>query len=537
MRRLACAACAVALSSLSALGTGRGASFLKNGDRWLFVGDSITHTDTYRQVILRILQHHHPEADIMVGNSAVAGVTSAYEAKREFTPTVVTIMLGMNDVIHQDWGFAPDLTPKVEAYRKSVTAKVQEYREAGAEVILMAPTYTDERFPAYFNVAMTRRFLEAFGRVVREVATKESCHWVPVGEELEAFQNTLGIDRHVRPDGVHPYGLGQYQIAKSLYSRFNLAGELIGTRKLTPPAPPLDITVALAARFMHATDAGITLNLAAPKEMQVNASWSLGGARGATDLAVGTSTTAWTIPLPEEALHLEVGSCRRLVVEFSADGATSTCIVDLARNRVLKMEDGVVEGLITTDKDRPEGKTVATWRIEERGAELWFSGEVFDSSNVWTPGWPFIRDGVQIWCDLRPAERFGGINPDRDVSDSLITVRETPLFSVTAVPWIRPRLAYSHVAGGSKTETGYRWHYGICGKVTDVRTVDIRNLDCFAFALTVCDNDSAPKSGVSFFPLVSIDAADQVRRLNLMTIVDRTGAFPGSETTNLHLFR
>ncbi len=34
----------------------RGSCFLKNGDRWLFVGDSITSTDTYRQLLLRVLQ-------------------------------------------------------------------------------------------------------------------------------------------------------------------------------------------------------------------------------------------------------------------------------------------------------------------------------------------------------------------------------------------------------------------------------------------------------------------------------------------------
>ncbi|MHC4884978.1 MAG: GDSL-type esterase/lipase family protein [Planctomycetota bacterium] len=528
--------CLLFLLASSLFAADRGESFLKEGDRWLFVGDSITQTDTYRKLILRVLQHHHPKADIMVGNSAVAGVTSDYKAKRKFTPTVVTIMLGMNDVIHQDWSFNPDLTNKVEGYRTSMTSKVLEYKAMGAEVILMTPTYTDERFSTYFNVACTRRFLEAFGEVVREVAKAENCHWIPVAEELEAYQDSLGIDRHVRPDGVHPYGLGQYQIARSLISRLNLAGKLTGTRKLTSPPQSLAMTAVLGERFMHTPAQGITLALTAEKAITVNASWSLKDARGTTELEITPTPKVWTVPLPEPALSLEVGHWDQLVVEFAAAGKARTCVIDLAHNRVLKMKNGVVEGKITTDKDRPEGKTVGTWKIEERGSELWFSGEVFDSSIVWIPGWPFGRDGVQLWCDLRPAERFGSINPDRDVSDSLITMREEPYFSVTAVPWIRPRLAYSQVTGGSRTKTGYRWHYGICGNVSDVRKMDIRKRAHFAFALTVCDRDTAPKRGISFHPLQAIDSADQMRRLNLMTIVDRKGTFPEAETTHLELF-
>ncbi len=58
------------LSLLSAGGAAEpGSCFLKNGDRWLFVGDSITNADVYRQVLLRVLQHYHPDADIIVGTA------------------------------------------------------------------------------------------------------------------------------------------------------------------------------------------------------------------------------------------------------------------------------------------------------------------------------------------------------------------------------------------------------------------------------------------------------------------------------------
>ena len=96
---------------------------------------------------------------------------------------------------------------------------------------------------------------------------------------------------------------------------------------------------------------------------------------------------------------------------------------------------------------------------------------------------------------------------------------------------------YAGLCGGEKTTTGYKWHYGVGGKVTDKNRIDVRKLDYFGFNMTVCDNDSKPKRGTSFFKAMDVKANDQMKRLNLLMIVDRKGVFPGIETTNLHLFQ
>jgi len=513
----------------------RGSCFLKNGDRWLLIGDSITNIDTYRQVALRILQHYHPDADIMVGNSAVSGVTSDYSEKRAFTPTVVTIMLGMNDIIHQDWSFTPDLTQKTEAFRKDITEKVHRYQQLGAEVILMTPTYTDERFSTFFNVAMTRRFLEAYGNVIREIAAAEHCHWVPVAEEMEAFQDTLGIDQHVRHDGVHPNGLGQYQIARTLWQHMNFAGKLDGTRRLITPAPPLALKARLVSRFMHTPADGVTLALSAEAPHSLTASWSLGKARGSETLTIGPTETNWRIPVPAAELETPLGTDRRMVVEFDDGARQRVCIVDLARTRVLHMRNGTVSGEIRSEEERPEGKLVARYTLEDLGKELWISGEVFDSELVWDTYWPFARDGVQIWLDPRPAARFADINPDREVSDLMLTVRDHPRFCVAPVAWVNPRLMYAVTAGGEKTPTGYRWHCCLAGKLSDVRPLGLDKLDYFGINLFVCDNDTKPVPATHFYSAQQVPT-DQIGALNLLMIVDRKGVFPGEETTNLHLF-
>lgn len=519
--------------------TNRGSCFLHNGDRWLFVGDSITATDTYRKLLLRVLQHFHPEADILVGNSGVNGVTSDYQEQREFTPTVVTIMLGMNDVIHQDWPFTPDLTEKRENYRREITQKVRHYKALGAEVILMTPTYSDERFAAVFNVAMTRRFLQAFGIVIRDIAATEHCHWVPVAEELEAYQDTLGIDQTVRWDGVHPHGLGQYQIARTLWQHLNIPGHLDGTRQMQSTPELLAIEARLDKRFMQTPADGITLALSMKQPADVTATWSLGAARGSVTLPLGSTETTWHIPVSATELEVPLGTWRQLVVEFNDGARQRLCVLDLARTRVLHLQSGAVSGEFRSEDDRPEGKKVGHWTLEDAGDELWFSGEVFDSEISWTspkPHWPTARDGLHLWLDLRPANRFADINVDRDISGLLLTVRDTPRFCVTPVAWANPRLMYAVVAGGEKTRTGYRWHCGIGGQLSDVRPLDIQSLKYFGFGLAVIDNDQTPAYTIRCYPAWKEAAVDPLSRLNLLTIVDRKGVFSGDAVTNLHLF-
>ena len=38
--------------------------FLRDGDVWVFHGDSITHADTYRRLCERAFRHYHPDAKV-----------------------------------------------------------------------------------------------------------------------------------------------------------------------------------------------------------------------------------------------------------------------------------------------------------------------------------------------------------------------------------------------------------------------------------------------------------------------------------------
>ena len=521
-------------------GTDKGGSFFRNGDRWLLVGDSITNTDTYRQLMRRVLQHYHPDADIMVGKSAVSGVASDYQGKGDFKPTLVTIMLGMNNVIHRDWAYAPaagEVQSLLDAYRKDMTSQVRKYKELGAEVVLMTPTYTDERVLCYFNTTGTRRFLEKFGAIIREVAAQEGCHWIPVAEELEAFQDTLGANQNVRPDGVHPYGWGQYQIARSLWEHLNAAGPLGGPRTVSTAVPaPAPVTVTVSNRFLNAPGDGVTLGLAAAAPLEVKARWSLDGERGEETLKLGAAPLLWRVPASANALTVERGHRKWLVVDLTAGDGSSLYVIDLARTRVLHPVDGVIQGTFESEQDRPGGRHVGTWSLREQADELQIAGEVADSEIVPTRDWPFARDGVHIYLDARPAERLASVNPDRDVYMVILGVRAKPDFAVSPMAWLGPRLQYAFSASGERTATGYRFRLGVHGGFCDYRKFDIRAVDCYGINLYAIDADDTPNA-TGVFPAQRTEVdGNPVQALNLLMIVDRKGVLPGNETTTVQVF-
>ena len=122
-------------------------SFLKRGDVWVMSGDSITHNDTYRQTVLAALDHFHPGHGIRIRNTAVWGqlVSDANGQGLDLEPTVATIMLGMNNVIHRDYPATYDFTADPAQYAAAICKQFRYFRMYGTAVVLMKPTLTTRR--------------------------------------------------------------------------------------------------------------------------------------------------------------------------------------------------------------------------------------------------------------------------------------------------------------------------------------------------------------------------------------------------------
>jgi len=168
-------------------------SFFRANDLWVLSGDSITHNDFYRQTVMAALDHFHPGNGIRAMNTAVWGqlTSEANGQGADLRPTVVTIMLGMNNVIHHDYPATYDFSSAAAAYAEAIREQVKSFQARGARVVLLKPTLTDETEFSYFAVAHTRTGLVAYGKALEKVAAEEACDILPFAEDFELFKPCL----------------------------------------------------------------------------------------------------------------------------------------------------------------------------------------------------------------------------------------------------------------------------------------------------------------------------------------------------------
>src|SRR5689334_11980952 len=82
---------------------------LKDGDRFIFIGDSITHQCLYTQYAENFFYTRYPNIRLHFRNAGVSGDRALDALNRfdediaEFKPTVATILLGMNDGTYKDF--------------------------------------------------------------------------------------------------------------------------------------------------------------------------------------------------------------------------------------------------------------------------------------------------------------------------------------------------------------------------------------------------------------------------------------------------
>lgn len=486
-------------------------SFLRRGDRWVMAGDSITHNDLYRQKVERIFRHFHPDVPLAFTQVGVSGVTSGHRFDNVAgNATVVSIMLGMNDFINSSMAFGQDPEPFLRAYRTSMEQKVKEYRNKGAVVLLMSPTKTDPRLDhLVYELRGGESFLAECAAILQDIAGKnEGVYYVPVQEEFDALDRTLGLNEILRPDGVHPSAPGQYQIARTLWSRLNIAGDVDGTNPralLDETVPNVSMQVTLANKMLRPSADGLDLNLKTGEALQVTATWSCGSSRGSEILKLNAGENPWRVPLPPACLEMKPGQLSDVVVDFAAEGKRTVCVIDLSCVPVLHPKNGVFSGEIFSNAEDSNGKQLGTWTLRREGKGLLISGEVADDSLTGESAWPWARDGVAVWLDLRPLERFGGAEIDEDVSMTLLNVIDKPFFGCSLVPWLGRGMSFASDYGVERTPTGYKWNLWVHRNFSNHAPADFSNRDFIGFNLIINDEEI----GANGKPVTHMGAATQ----------------------------
>ena len=202
---------------------------LHDGDRIVFYGDSITQEGGYARLVESYVRTRFPAWDVRFYNSGVggdkvdgggAGIIGLRLQRDVISlhPTVVTIMLGMNDGAYQK------LEPSIQdhfaqGYRSIVSRLRKELPEARLFLILPSP---------FDDVARTPQFdpgydqaLRQLGETVAAIARENQLPTIDFGEPLNAgiarvLRAHPELARSLLPDRVHPNPAGHLVLGAAL---------------------------------------------------------------------------------------------------------------------------------------------------------------------------------------------------------------------------------------------------------------------------------------------------------------------------------
>ena len=200
---------------------------LKDGDSFVFLGDSITHQCLYTQYVEDFFYTRHPERRIHFHNSGVGGDRASDALARfdddvaAFKPKYVTILLGMNDGAYTK--FEPQI---FEAYEKGMTELLDKIAGIGAAAVPMTPTMHDARAarmrkPAEPRDTYYNSVLAFYSAWLREQASQRGLGYVNMYGPL----NSITLEQRRKDpkftliaDAVHPGPAGQVIMATAIIS-------------------------------------------------------------------------------------------------------------------------------------------------------------------------------------------------------------------------------------------------------------------------------------------------------------------------------
>lgn len=204
----------------------------KTAVKWVFVGDSITHgakhtfgARSYPEIFGERIRWELRRVRDVIINTAISGNTAGdilgdYEWRiRQFAPAVVFIMVGTNDA-------ADKRGISVDKYKGQLTELVRRIRSEGAVPVLQTPN------TVLLEKATGRERIGEYVEGIRSVAAAEGTilvdhwqHWTAQGQK-----NILELHKWLN-DELHPNGRGHDQMAKTLFSAFNILDPAVFTGK------------------------------------------------------------------------------------------------------------------------------------------------------------------------------------------------------------------------------------------------------------------------------------------------------------------
>jgi lysophospholipase L1-like esterase len=220
--------------SIAAVAWTQGNFYLKDGDRVVFYGDSITEQRLYTTYAETYVVTRFPQLNVRFVHAGVGGdrVTGGWAGPIDlrlnrdvfpYKPTVMTIMLGMNDGSYRAFD-----TKVFETYCAGYQHILDRVRTTlpGIRLTLIQPSpYDDVTRPASFEGGYNA-VLVRYGQFVKELAQQRECDVADLNTSVVAdLQKAKATDpetaKKIIPDRVHPGPSGHLLMAEALLRSWN----------------------------------------------------------------------------------------------------------------------------------------------------------------------------------------------------------------------------------------------------------------------------------------------------------------------------
>ncbi|MDR2674234.1 MAG: GDSL-type esterase/lipase family protein [Opitutaceae bacterium] len=231
---LAFLATGLAQTASAAPSSGADGFYLKDGDRVVFYGDSITDQRLYNTYVETFVVTRFPAMNVAFthsgwgGDRVGGGGGGKIDVRLErdvyaYNPTVMTVMLGMNDGSYR--AFDQKIFDTYQTGMRHIVDSVRE-KIPGIRMTLIQPSPYDDvtrepKFPGGYNEVLVR-----YGAAVKEIAADGrqlsadfNAPLVAVLEKAKAADATLA--EKIIPDRVHPGPAGALIMAGALLKSWN----------------------------------------------------------------------------------------------------------------------------------------------------------------------------------------------------------------------------------------------------------------------------------------------------------------------------
>ena len=219
------------------------------GDRWVAIGDSITQDMPYTRYVDLFQVIRRPDIPVTFVNAGVSG-DSAVGALRRLdwdilplsgpSPTVSTIMLGMNDCGRELYAAnAPDdaagqkkRRDRLDTYATAMRTLVERLSARGVRVILLTPSpYDDTSAMANPNLPGVNTALAACAEIGRALASERNLALIDLHGPLTALNQRRQKDAPeftmISGDRVHPGAPGSFAMAYQILRAQHAAGPFV----------------------------------------------------------------------------------------------------------------------------------------------------------------------------------------------------------------------------------------------------------------------------------------------------------------------